>query len=105
MNRLNKIKENLKSNKTSIVLSGYFDSPNYVEFISSLNVDGIWLEGEHGPIDFKDIPNLSRACDLYDVTSIFRITSHDYGLIYRYLDLGAQGIVVPHVSTISSYRI
>jgi len=99
MNRLNKIKENLKSNKTSIVLSGYFDSPNYVEFISSLNVDGVWLEGEHGPIDFKDIPNLSRACDLYDVTSIFRITSHDYGLIYRYLDLGAQGIVVPHVST------
>ena len=42
-------------------------SKDFIEFISSLNVDGIWLEGEHGPIDFKDIPNLSRSCDLYDV--------------------------------------
>mgnify|MGYP001410203934 FL=1 len=99
MIRPNKIKENLKLNKQSIVLSGYFDSPNQVEFISSLNVDGVWIEGEHGPIDFSDIPNISRACDIYGVTSIFRITSHDYGLIYRYLDLGAQGLVIPHVRT------
>ena len=99
MIRPNKIKENLKSNKQSIVLSGYFDSPNQVEFISSMNVDGVWIEGEHGPIDFSDIPNISRACDIYGVTSIFRITSHDYGLIYRYLDLGAQGLVIPHVRT------
>ena len=99
MIRPNKIKENLKSNKQSIVLSGYFDSPNQVEFISSMDVDGVWIEGEHGPIDFSDIPNISRACDIYGVTSIFRITSHDYGLIYRYLDLGAQGLVIPHVRT------
>ena len=99
MIRPNKIKENLKLNKQSIVLSGYFDSPNQVEFISSMNVDGVWIEGEHGPIDFSDIPNISRACDIYGVTSIFRITSHDYGLIYRYLDLGAQGLVIPHVRT------
>ena len=99
MIRPNKIKENLKLNKQSIVLSGYFDSPNQVEFISSMSVDGVWIEGEHGPIDFSDIPNISRACDIYGVTSIFRITSHDYGLIYRYLDLGAQGLVIPHVRT------
>ena len=94
----NKIKEKLNSNKPALVVSGYFDSPNIVEYISSLNVDGIWMEGEHGPIDFSNVPNLSRACDLYGVTSIFRITSHEYGLIYRYLDLGAQGLVIPHVS-------
>jgi len=94
----NKIKEKLNSNKPALVVSGYFDSPNIVEYISSLNVDGIWLEGEHGPIDFSNVPNLSRACDLYGVSSIFRITSHEYGLIYRYLDLGAQGLVIPHVS-------
>ena len=94
----NKIKGKLNSNKPALVVSGYFDSPNIVEYISSLNVDGIWLEGEHGPIDFSNVPNLSRACDLYGVSSIFRITSHEYGLIYRYLDLGAQGLVIPHVS-------
>ncbi|GIT12425.1 MAG: hypothetical protein CM1200mP33_6110 [Chloroflexota bacterium] len=71
----NKIKEKLNSNKPALVVSGYFDSPNIVEYISSLNVDGIWMEGEHGPIDFSNVPNLSRACDLYGVTSIFRITS------------------------------
>ena len=35
----NKIKEKLNSNKPALVVSGYFDSPNIVEYISSLNVD------------------------------------------------------------------
>jgi len=44
-----------------------------------------------------DIGDQSRACDLWGKTSIVRVNSHDYGLIYRTLDRGAQGIAVPHV--------
>ena len=44
----NKIKEKLNSNKPALVVSGYFDSPNIVEYISSLNVDGIIPDSSFG---------------------------------------------------------
>jgi hypothetical protein len=33
-----------------------------------MNFDGVWLEGEHGPLDFADIGNLGRACDLWGMS-------------------------------------
>jgi len=62
-------------------------------------VDGIWLEGEHGAVDYADLGNLTRACDLWGKTSVVRVMDNDYATIYRTLDRGAQGIVVPHVNT------
>ena len=64
-----------------------------------LDVDGIWLEGEHGGVDFADLGNLTRACDLWGKTSVVRVPDNDYATIYRTLDRGAQAIVVPHVNT------
>ena len=63
------------------------------------NFDGIWIEGEHGPMAFDELGNLTRACDLWGMTSIVRVNRNDQTLIYRTLDRGAQGIVVPHVNT------
>jgi 4-hydroxy-2-oxoheptanedioate aldolase len=62
-------------------------------------VDGIWLEGEHGGVDYADLGNLTRACDLWGKTSVVRVMDNDYATIYRTLDRGAQAIVVPHVNT------
>ena len=62
-------------------------------------MDGIWLEGEHGAVDYADLGNLTRACDLWGKTSVVRVMDNDYATIYRTLDRGAQGIVVPHVNT------
>jgi 4-hydroxy-2-oxoheptanedioate aldolase len=33
------------------------------------------------------------------MTSVVRVMNNDYATIYRILDRGAQGIVVPHVNT------
>src|SRR5204863_432015 len=46
-----------------------------------------------------DLGNLTRACDLWGVTSVVRVMDNDYATIYRTLDRGAQAIVVPHVNT------
>src|ERR1043166_8781577 len=67
--------------------------------LATLDVDGIWLEGEHGGVDYADLGNLTRACDLWGKTSIVRVMDNEYATIYRTLDRGAQGICVPHVNT------
>lgn len=96
--RENKVKAKLNSGEVSVVLSGHM-TPDIVDWLGPLGFDGVWIEGEHGPVDFKDIPDLTRAADLWGMTSVVRVNLNTPGVIYRTLDVGAQGIVVPHVNT------
>ena len=74
-------------------------TPDIIDFLGQFGFDAMWIETEHGPIDYADIPDLTRACDLWDMTSIVRVNQNVPGIIYRTLDVGAQGVVVPHVNT------
>ena len=96
--RTNRVKEKLAAGQVATILSGTND-PDLIDQLGTLDVDGIWLEGEHGGVDYADLGNLTRACDLWGKTSIVRVMDNDYATIYRTLDRGAQGIVVPHVNT------
>ena len=101
--RPNRVKQKLAAGQTVLSVGG-IDSPDLVDLMGPTGVDAIWLEGEHGPIDFGHIPDLTRACDLWGMTSVVRVNALAYGPIYRTLDLGAQGICVPHVDTAEDAR-
>ncbi|HYB42198.1 MAG TPA: aldolase/citrate lyase family protein [Candidatus Methylomirabilis sp.] len=96
--RPNRVKDTLAAGHVATILSGTND-PDLIDQLGQLDVDGIWLEGEHGGVDYADLGNLTRACDLWGMTSVVRVMDNDYATIYRTLDRGAQGIVVPHVNT------
>jgi 4-hydroxy-2-oxoheptanedioate aldolase len=96
--RPNRVKEKLAAGQPATILSGTND-PDLIDQLGTLDVDGIWLEGEHGGVDYADLGNLTRACDLWGKTSVVRVMDNDYATIYRTLDRGAQGICVPHVNT------
>jgi 4-hydroxy-2-oxoheptanedioate aldolase len=96
--RPNRVKDSLAAGQVATMLSGTND-PDLIDQLGTLDVDGIWLEGEHGGVDYADLGNLTRACDLWGKTSVVRVMDNDYATIYRTLDRGAQGIVVPHVNT------
>jgi 4-hydroxy-2-oxoheptanedioate aldolase len=96
--RPNRIKDKLAAGHVATILSGSND-PDLIDQLGTLDVDGIWLEGEHGGVDYADLGNLTRACDLWGKTSVVRVMDNDYATIYRTLDRGAQGICVPHVNT------
>jgi 4-hydroxy-2-oxoheptanedioate aldolase len=96
--RPNRIKDKLATGQVATILAGTND-PDLIDQLGTLDVDGIWLEGEHGGVDYADLGNLTRACDLWGKTSVVRVMDNDYATIYRTLDRGAQGICVPHVNT------
>jgi 4-hydroxy-2-oxoheptanedioate aldolase len=96
--RPNRVKQRLAAGQVATILAGTND-PDLIDQLGPLGADGIWLEGEHGAVDYADLGNLTRACDLWGVTSVVRVMDNDYATIYRTLDRGAQGIVVPHVNT------
>src|SRR5436309_5837642 len=92
------MKQKIAAGQVATILSGAND-PDLIDQLGTLDVDGIWLEGEHGGVDYADLGNLTRACDLWGKTSVVRVMDNDYATIYRTLDRGAQGICVPHVNT------
>ena len=71
-----------------------------VDFMGQFGFDGIWLEMEHAPplLSLSDVGNMSRACDLWGISSVCRVPN-DPWMIERALDAGADGVAVPHVKT------
>lgn len=101
--RINRAKEKLANGEIVTCLAG-IDNPYLVDFVGQMGIDSVWFEAEHGPVSFDDVGNLSRAADLWGMTSIVRVGSTDYSTIYRTLDMGAMGIVVPHVDDVEDAR-
>src|SRR3989475_7724075 len=96
--RPNRVKQKLAAGQVATIVAGT-NEPDLIDQLGTLDVDGIWLEGEHGGVDYADLGNLTRACDLWGKNSVVRGMDNDYATIYRTLDRGAQAIVVPHVNT------
>src|SRR5262249_44228230 len=94
--RPNRVKQKLAAGKIATILAGTND-PDLIDQLGPLDVDGIWLEGEHGGVDYADLGNLTRAWDLWGMTSIVRVRDSDYATIYRPLGRGAQGDGLPSV--------
>ncbi len=101
--RPNRVKRRLAEGGVVTIPAGV-NTPDMIDEMGPMGFDGFWIEAEHGPVDFGDIADLTRACDIWGVTSIVRVNRVEPGLIYRTLDQGAQGIVVPHVNTADEAR-
>ena len=101
--RVNRAKQKLANGEIVTIVSG-ITHPDDIDAVGPLGFDGIWLEGEHGATAASDLGNLTRACDIWGMTSVARINLNEQGLIYRTLDRGAQAIVVPHVNNASEAR-
>ena len=101
--RVNRAKQKLANGEIVTIVSG-ITHPDDIDAVGPLGFDGIWLEGEHGATDASDLGNLTRACDIWGMTSVARINLNEQGLIYRTLDRGAQAIVVPHVNNAGEAR-
>ncbi len=96
--RPNKAKDKLKSGGVVTTISGLASS-DIIDFLGPMGFDAAWLETEHGSVTWDQLGDMTRACDLWGVTPITRVTSNEPWLITRTLDRGSMGIVVPHVNS------
>lgn len=74
--------------------------PSVVEAIAAGGLDCICLDGEHAPFDRGDLDRCLMAARLYDLPAIVRVPSGAAHEILNALDLGASGVLVPHVRTV-----
>ncbi|MGQ4809497.1 4-hydroxy-2-oxo-heptane-1,7-dioate aldolase [Candidatus Entotheonellaceae bacterium PAL068K] len=96
--RENRAKQKVQNGEIATIVSGHANT-DMIDFLGQFGFDGIWLEGEHGPLSWEQIGDMSRACDLWGMTSVTRVNANDPGLIMRTLDRGSLGLVIPHINS------
>ena len=98
------IREKFRSGEPVLSMGITFDSPLVAELLGLTDFDTIWLDAEHGPIDESHCDNMIRAAFLTGKPALVRVPNGDSDTILPYLDVGASGIVVPHVNTAEEAR-
>src|SRR3954464_824074 len=78
--------------------TGGIADPQVVEIIGLAGFDAAFMDMEHTSFDLRDIQLMVMAAERVGVTSIVRTPGFDPAFILRLLDMGVQGIQVPHVS-------
>ena len=76
--------------------------PILVEVLAAAGFDFIVIDGEHGPFDRGAIDTLMIACRAVGLPAIVRVPAdHWIGWV---LDMGAAGVMVPHVASLDRAR-
>lgn len=78
--------------------SGIVD-PVHADGLRTLGYDYVCLDLQHGAAELSDARALLLALTRGDTLALVRPRANDLGLIGRVLDLGADGVIVPLVST------
>lgn len=74
-------------------------SPVMAEIMAGAGLDWLMIDMEHGPVGLSEVQVMLQATAAYPVTTIVRVPANDAVWIKQVLDLGAQTIMVPMVST------
>lgn len=73
--------------------------PAYVRHAAHFGYDCIWLDLEHRTMTDREIQALLAYFHLADIDCMLRAPTLEKTRLYRYLEDGATGLMIPHVST------
>lgn len=93
----NRLKKGLKKDEVLLGSLIATSCPAYVEIMGKLGFDFVFIDTEHGYYSVEESLPLVMAADIWGVTPLIRVVENRSGLISRALDLGAQGVIIPHV--------
>ena len=100
----NQLKEKLLRDEVAVVVNPDHPSPSLTEFVAGLGFDGIFIDCEHGMAGIERVNEMCRAARASGVASIVR-PEHDAAyIVTRYLDAGADVVMVPHIETADAAR-
>lgn len=95
----NNFKRAIAAGRQQVGLWVSLANPYSTEIVAGAGFDWLLLDGEHSPNDPITILPQLQAAAAYPVTTIVRPAWNDKILTKRYLDVGAQSLLIPYVQT------
>jgi 4-hydroxy-2-oxoheptanedioate aldolase len=81
-----------------------FAAPTIIEVMSAADLQFIYIDGEHGCFDWRDVEAACIAAERHGLTPIARVPDISVATITRFMDRGVKGIVAPHIETVEAAR-
>ncbi len=101
----NNLKVRLKKGETVLGTWCVLPSPAVVNVLAASELDFLIFDMEHGPINYETAENMIRAAEVENCTPLIRVPRNDEAEILRALDIGAHGVVVPHIESVEQCQL
>jgi 4-hydroxy-2-oxoheptanedioate aldolase len=101
---VNAFKHAIAAGRAQIGLWSSIPSTTAVEILAGAGFDWILLDTEHTPNDLESVFTQLQAAAAYPVSTLVRVPWSDQVVIKRYLDAGAQTLLIPFISNADEAR-
>lgn len=100
----NRIKRAIAEGRTARGLHMTFAQPAVIEMLAPIDLDFVYLDGEHGAFSDADLEVACITAERHGITPIARIPDLSPSTICRFLDRGVAGLVAPHIDGVEDAR-
>lgn len=95
----NRIRDRWLEGATAFGVAIHLRDPAIVELVGLAGFDAAFIDMENSTLELGAVEELIRAAEVAGIAPIVRVPGLDPVTIRRVLDLGAQGVTVPHVQS------
>ena len=79
-------------------------SPAVIEMMAMCGLDFAFIDTEHNPRSVGQCTELVLACRAYGNSPLLRVTRADEVEIRKALEIGSEGVIVPHIKTVEEMQ-
>jgi len=97
--RKSRILTKLSEGSSCSCLKINLSDPRVVEICGLSGIDAVWICGEHVANDWLNLENQIRAARVHRMDALVRVPKGSYSDYIKPLEAGANGIIVPNVTT------
>lgn len=94
----NRLRELLDEKPSALGTFITFGDPISVELAGLAGFDFVVIECEHAGLNLETVQNHLRTARSRGIGTLVRVPAGDHGFVQRVLDIGAEGVLVPHIS-------
>ena len=103
--RINRIKQKMRNGEVVFgIMIKEARNSNIAEILEIAGFDYFVIDMEHAFYDMSDITEILQFARKIEITGVVRIPRLDYAYVAKGLDMGAEGIWVPHLDTEAQAR-
>jgi len=99
--RKSKLMAKIRAGKPAkLAYLGHFIPP-FIAHAANAGYDAIWFDMEHRAMEPREVQAMMGFFHLYDIDCILRTPTREKTLLYRFLEDGATGLIIPLVDTVA----
>ena len=102
--RRSKVLNKIRSGKCARICGMGHYLPFLVRYAAHFNFDGIWFDLEHRAMDDREVQSVLTLAHYNDIDIMLRPPTTERTRLYRYLEDGATGFMIPFVSDAGTAR-